>query len=260
MPKAGSIVRPPSRMSMNQRVSLYCCESALSPVSTVSSARLPVTGDLASRTRRTIASLTCVVRASWGRWAAEKGLAPGTRWVVSIGSTRPGDSSSTIWKSDSWRKLSSEPSRGGRKPGPAPTTTWGSPGAYSRRLSPSRSWIVRSTVDGGAPNAWGAASATAAMPRTRTLLLPPILPVVDDRTAARAGCPRPACVLPLHRRRLRIAGPRHAELLEQVQPHLAAGGERRDRVEETVDRHLAHHGRGGRLEELGHLGSREGGA
>ncbi len=86
---------------MNQRVSLYCCESALSPVSTVSAARLPVTGETAFRTRRTIASLTCVVSASWGRCAAENGLAPGTRCVVSSGSTRPGDSSSTIWKSES---------------------------------------------------------------------------------------------------------------------------------------------------------------
>lgn len=69
-----------------------------------------------------MASVTWVVSDSWGRWAAENGLAPGTRWVVSTGSTRAGDSSSTIWKSDSWRKFSSSSLLSGRKPGAAPNT------------------------------------------------------------------------------------------------------------------------------------------
>jgi hypothetical protein len=54
-------------MSMNQRVSLYCCESALSPVSTVSSSPRPVTGETALRTCRTIASVIWVVSDSCGR-------------------------------------------------------------------------------------------------------------------------------------------------------------------------------------------------
>jgi hypothetical protein len=54
-------------MSMNQRVSLYCWESALSPVRIVSCALRPVTGDTALRAWRTMASVTCVESDSCGR-------------------------------------------------------------------------------------------------------------------------------------------------------------------------------------------------
>src|ERR687896_305082 len=59
--------------------------------------------------------------------------------------------------------------------------------------------------------------------------------------------------LPLHRRRLRVAGPGHAELLEQVEPPPAARGGGRNGVEEPVEGDLPHHGDGRRLEEVGHL-------
>jgi hypothetical protein len=63
----------PSRMSMNQRVSLYCWESALSPVRMVRSSGALVTGDTALRAWRTIASVIWVVSDSCGRYAAENG-------------------------------------------------------------------------------------------------------------------------------------------------------------------------------------------
>jgi hypothetical protein len=65
----GTVESPvvPSRMSMNQRVSLYCWESALSPVRIVSSSGAEVTGDRALRAWRTIASVICVVSDSCGR-------------------------------------------------------------------------------------------------------------------------------------------------------------------------------------------------
>jgi hypothetical protein len=148
-------------MSMNHRVSLCCWESALSPVRMASSSGSPVTGNRAFRVARTMASVTWVVRDSWGRYAAENG-AKGPRWVVSKNSTLPGDSSSTIWKSESWRKLRIEPSEGGRNPSGPSRTTWPSPGAYSRRSSLSTSRIVRTSV------VVGVAPAGEAIPRTAT--------------------------------------------------------------------------------------------
>ena len=56
----------------------------------------------------------------------------------------------------------------------------------------------------------------------------------------------------------RVAGPGHAERLEQVQPDLAARREGRDRVEEPLERHLADDGDRRRLQELGDLGAGEG--
>ncbi len=71
IPEFGSIFRllptVPSRMSMNQRVSLYCCESALSPVRIVRSSGAEVTGERALRAWRTIASAIWVVSDSCGR-------------------------------------------------------------------------------------------------------------------------------------------------------------------------------------------------
>ncbi len=52
---------------MNQRVSLYCWESALSPVRMLSSRSSLVSGERVLRTWRTIASVICVVSASCGR-------------------------------------------------------------------------------------------------------------------------------------------------------------------------------------------------
>jgi hypothetical protein len=54
-------------MSMNQRVSLCCWESALSPVRIVRSSRSPVIGEVVLRAWRTIASVVCVVSDSCGR-------------------------------------------------------------------------------------------------------------------------------------------------------------------------------------------------
>jgi hypothetical protein len=99
-------------MSMNQRVSLYCCESALSPVRIARSSSLLVRGERVLRTCRTIASVVWVVSDSCGRYVAENGCRPGIRWVPSRNSTRAGDSSSTIWKSESCRKFGSSPAAG----------------------------------------------------------------------------------------------------------------------------------------------------
>ena len=52
---------------MNQRVSLCCCESALSPVSSVRSSGAPVTGDVVLRAWRTDASVIWVVSDYCGR-------------------------------------------------------------------------------------------------------------------------------------------------------------------------------------------------
>jgi hypothetical protein len=116
-PEFGSIFFWPSSMSMNQRVSLYCCESALSPVSSARSSRSWVSGETELRACRTIASTKCGLSASCGLYAAPNGVNGGC-WVSSTNSTRPGDSSSTTWKSESWRKLRIEPSIGGGSPSP----------------------------------------------------------------------------------------------------------------------------------------------
>jgi hypothetical protein len=52
---------------MNHRVSLSCWLSALSPVRIASWRRSEVRGDLALAAARTMASVTWVVVASWGR-------------------------------------------------------------------------------------------------------------------------------------------------------------------------------------------------
>ena len=52
---------------MNQRVSLYCWESALSPVRIARSRVAPVIGEVVFRAWRTIASVIWVVIDSWGR-------------------------------------------------------------------------------------------------------------------------------------------------------------------------------------------------
>src|SRR3954447_19733809 len=155
----------PSSMSMNQRVSLYCWESALSPVSIVNERRAPVTSEVVLRAWLIIASTSCVLSDSWGRYAADSGLRPGTRWVVSTASTRPGDSSSTVWKSDSCRKFRIDAlfGRCGADPdapalqlsceppgGVAARSMYGSPLVNSSRLSPLQSRIVRWTVVVGA--------------------------------------------------------------------------------------------------------------
>src|SRR4051794_7132203 len=164
-------------MSMNQRVSLYCCESALSPVTIVRASRAPVTGDVVLRAWPIIASTTCVESDSCGRYAADTGLRPGTRWVVSTDSTRPGDSSSTVWKSESCRKFRIDAfcGRGGTEPDPSALhescepleeparSMYGSPFVNSSRLSPLQSRIVRCTVVVGTACA-GAAARSAIAP------------------------------------------------------------------------------------------------
>jgi hypothetical protein len=52
---------------MNQRVSLYCWESALSPVRVTNVGAAPVIGEVTSARPRTMASVIWVVRASIGR-------------------------------------------------------------------------------------------------------------------------------------------------------------------------------------------------
>ena len=84
---------------MNQRVSLNCCESALSPVRIVRSSCAPVTGETVFRACRTMASVTCVVSDSCGRYAAETGLSPGADGWCDRPTGRAIPSAN--WKSDS---------------------------------------------------------------------------------------------------------------------------------------------------------------
>ncbi len=96
---------------MFQRASLYWELSELSPVSRANSSGSPVTGPtLTALIARTMASATCAVSISWGRYADAK--SPGTGPVAlgssyrSVHSTRAGDWWSTTCTSLSWAKAS----------------------------------------------------------------------------------------------------------------------------------------------------------